>query len=411
MTAPTVTDSTRIRLHDLRMRPDGEQWYVGRMETGTFVALPAIAVEALHLLGEDFPAGDVAARLHQAHGRDINVRGFVESLLELGFVAAVDGQSVTGPQPIRPTWPWLRPRHAQWTLAPVTSAIALSVPICAVVAAIRTPTYHDLFWNTHTSLILAGNAAMAWSIIALHELAHLFTARAAGVPGRISFGTRLQFLVVQTDVTGVWAAPKRVRLTVYLSGIVVNLFIAGAALLGRLAAGPDTPTGALLGAMALLSLLFVPTQFLLFMRTDLYFVLQDLARCGDLYADGSAYVRYRGRRLWHGLTRRGAEPQDPSAALSGPERRAVHAYAPVLALGTGLCLLFAATITAPTAVTVLIRAVRAIAGMSGGSRLDGLLTLVLTGGFWALWCRTWWRRHGPRVTAWLTRRGPVTGRR
>jgi hypothetical protein len=270
------------------MRPEHDHWYIGRMETGEFVALPPIAVEALRLLGEELTADEVAARLHEAHRRDINVTGFVENLLDLGYVAAVDGQPVAGPQPIRPTWPWLLAHHARWTLSPVTTAVAVVVPLCAVVAAFLTPalvpSYHNLLWSTHTSLILVGNAAIAWTIIVLHELAHLCTARAAGVPG--------------------------------------------AALLVGLAVGPDSTGGRLLGATALLSLLFVPTQFLLFMRTDLYFVLQDRARCGKLYADGSAYLRYQGKRVWHAVTRRGVRPADPSVALPvsgtprGPRLRA-----------------------------------------------------------------------------------------
>ncbi len=53
--------------------------------------------------------------------------------------------------------------------------------------------------------MIAVDAAIGWVLIALHELGHLATARAAGAPARISLGTRLQFLVAQTDVSGVWA--------------------------------------------------------------------------------------------------------------------------------------------------------------------------------------------------------------
>jgi len=414
MSTPTVTGSSRIRLYPLEIRADDDQAYVGRMETGHFVALPPIAIEVLHLLREGLSTSETATRLQETHGRDINVRGFVEKIVELGYVAAVDEEPIPGPEPIRPTWPWLRPQHTRWTLSPVTAVVVLAVPILAVVALFfrpdLIPSYHKLLWSSHTSLIIAGNAVIAWTIIVLHESAHLFTARAVGVPGRIGFGTRLQFLSVQTDVTGVWAAPKRVRLTVYLSGIAVNLFISGAALLLGVVIGTDQLAGRLLGAMALVSLAFVPTQLLLFMRTDLYFVLQDLARCANLYADGSAYVRYRARRGWQAITGRGEQPVDPSAKLLSAERRAVRAYAPILAVGTALCLLFAAVVSVPTGVTVLTRALRNVAGAGSGSRLDGLLTLIITGGFWLLWCRAWWRGHGGQVTGWWNRHRPAKER-
>ncbi|MFI5960301.1 hypothetical protein [Cryptosporangium sp. NPDC051539] len=417
MTA-AVTGGTRVRLHPLRMRRDEDVWYVGRVETGEFVELPPIAIEALRLFEEGLSADEVAAELKRLHGRDINAAGFLANLVGLGFVAAADGQPLDGPAPIRPTWPWLRPAHTRWTLSPITAVIALAIPLAALITVTLRPallpSYHDLFWNTHTSLIVLGNAAAAWTILTVHELAHLFTARAVGVPGTIRLGTRLQFLSVQTDVTGIWVAPRRVRTTVYLSGIAVNLAVAGAAVLSRAAVDPGTAADRLLAAVALISLIMVPTQFLLFMRTDLYFLMQDLTRCANLYADGGAYVRYRARRVAHtlrgdtlrGHTHRGAAPTDPSTCLRPREQRAVRAYAPLLAVGTVLCLTFAAAVTVPTGLTVLLRCVHGLADGPLSARVDAIVVsgVAITG--WTLWTRAWWGRHGPKVTTWVTRHRP-----
>ena len=409
MTAPAaVGPASRVLLHPLQTRRDGDDYLVGRVEIGEFVAVPEVAADALGLLGEGLPVDAVRDRLRERHGRDIDVAEFVGNLVDLGFVAAVDGNPVAGPDPIRPTWPWLRPRHVRWTQSRIVAAAVLAVPPLAVLAMVWStdliPTYRDLLWSPHLTLVLLGNAAIGWSIVFLHELAHLTTARAAGVPGQIRFGTRLQFLVVQTDVTGVWGAPRRVRVTVYLAGIAVDLAIAGGAILARAATGPDSAAGQVFGAVALVALLPVPTQLLLFMRTDVYFVVQDLTGCRNLYADGSAYVRYLLRRSFG---RRGSRPADPTAGLAGTERRTVRGYAPVLAVGTALCLLFAAVVTVPAAVTLIARAGRALTGPADvGARLDAAVAALLVAGVWLLWCRVWWRRHGPRVTAWWARVRP-----
>ncbi|MDG4819881.1 hypothetical protein O7628_30730 [Micromonospora sp. WMMD956] len=103
-------------------------------------------------------------------------------------------------------------------------------------------------------------------------------------------------------------------------------------------------------------------QFLVFMRTDVYFVLQDVAGARNLYADGAAYARW-----W--LRRAARRPgRDPSLALPARERRAVRWYALLLVVGTAACL----TAAAAVAVAVL-------------------------GGSWAVWCWAWWRRHGRRL--------------
>jgi putative peptide zinc metalloprotease protein len=384
----TLTGASRITLHDLRIRTEAREWVVGRVDTGDFIAVPPVAGEVLRLLGTDLTIDQTRRQIQAEQGRDIDVSGFVTNLIPLGFVSTVDGVPVPGPSPRRPSLAWLRPAHVRWLLTwPVLVALGLVLLAAAVVAVLRPslwPTYHDLLWTPRTSLVLAGNAVIGWSIIALHEFAHLATARAAGVPGRMSFGTRLQFLVAQTDVSGIWAAPRWQRMTVYLSGIGVNLTIVGVALLIRAAVPEGALAGRVAASAAMLSAVMVAPQLLLFMRTDLYFVLQDLTGCRNLYADGSAYLR-------HLVTRR----DDPSQGLRPNERRAVRTYAWILSSGTAICITVALLVSVPFALTLLSKAV--VGALHGA--IDGFITIAIVGGYWTLWCRMWWHRHGHRVRA------------
>jgi len=409
----TVHGSTRITLHELRTRVetrDGtDEWVVGRVDTGDFVALPTVAVEVLRLLGEGRTVDQTREHLRTDSGRDIDVASFVAELCVLNFVETIDDAPVAGPSRPRSSLPWLRPAHVRFLLTwPVLAVLATTV-LAALVASVAqprlVPTYHDLLWTSQTSLVLVVNALIAWGIIAVHELAHLATARAAGVPGRISLGTQLQFLVAHTDVSGIWASPRRQRVAVYLAGIAVDLGVAaGAVLLGSVA-DPQSLAGRLSAAIAVLALVLTSTQLLVFMRTDLYFLLQDLTGSRNLYADGSAYVRWWLRR------RLGSVTADPSAALPAGERRAVRVYAWFLLIGTTACLGVAVMVTLPFALTVLARAATgAIAGGTAG-RIDGIMAMTIVGGHWVLWCRLWWRRHGHRVRAWWARprvRTPAT---
>jgi hypothetical protein len=407
VTGTAITESTRIHLHPLHMRPDGDEWCVGRIDGGRFIAVPPVAVEVLRLIDGERTVGQVADRMRTVHGRDVDVAQFAGTLLRLGYVTAVDGETVPDTTAVRPTAPWLTAAHCRWIQAPATAwCVLAAVAAGAAVLAARpdlVPTYRDVFWSHHVSVVLLGNAAIGWTLLVLHELAHLAAARGAGVPGRIRFGTRLQFLVMQTDVTGIWATNRRSRVTVHLAGVAFQLVVAALAVAGRWLAGPGTTAGAVLGAVALLALASLPFQCLLFMRTDLYFVVQDLARCRNLYGDGSAY-------LWHLLRRAGGRPSsDPSTELPVRERRAVRSYAPFLAVGTVLCLVFALAVSVPAALTLLARTGERLAG---DGVLDGVVTVLLSAVVWALWAWAWWRRHGPRVATWLARyRSRSTARR
>ncbi|MGX1474744.1 UNVERIFIED_CONTAM: putative peptide zinc metalloprotease protein [Streptomyces canus] len=385
----------RVRLHALDSRPDGDEWIVGRRATGRFVALPEVGKQALDLLGQGLTPDEVGERLRARTGDDVDVPDFVEALLGLGFVAEVDGRVIDQEPPPTPALAWIRPRHVRWLLSP---AVPVAVVLLIAVTVLTRPPvpldHRTLLWSAHGSAVLALGAAVGWSLLLLHECAHLLTARATGVAGRMRLGTRLQFLVMQTDISGIELAPRRHRLTAYLAGIATNLT---AACLAALAAGVTTGTPRrVLAAVALLALLPLPFQFLVFLRTDLYFVLQDLTRCRDLFGDGVAYTRYRARRLLRRPGRR-TDDRDPSLGLPAHERRAVRVYSVVLVVGTTLCLAFFAAVTLPADLTLFARAVvEAGTGRSAWDRLDGIAVVVTLGGLHALWLRTWWRGRGLR---------------
>lgn len=392
----------RVVFYPLSIRPDGDSWVIGRVDTGEFAVMPAVAHRAITLLSGGYTVGETARVLRQETGTDFAVADFVASLDELGFVAAVDGETRAGPDLPRPTLPWLRPRHVRWMLHPATAWLALMIIIAAAIVMICVPAlvprYHDLVWSRHAGIVLAGNAVLGWALVFLHELGHLTTARAAGVPARMSLSTRLQFLAAQTDVSGVWAAPRRIRWTVYLAGITVNLVIAAGCVLLQPVTTPGGLARHILAATALESVLFLPFQLLIFMRTDLYFLVQDAAGCANLYADGSAHLRYLAR---YGLRRGASRPRDPARALPPAERRAVRAYSWLLLTGTAASIAMAVWVTIPATVALVAHAIGELAGGQPVNELDGLAAVVILVGFQFVWLHTWWRRHGGQVCGYL----------
>ncbi|CAL9548300.1 hypothetical protein [Streptomyces sp. enrichment culture] len=395
---PRIDPATRVHLHDLAVRRDRDEWIVGRMATRTFVAMPAAGARAVELLGEGLTVSRTAQSLRAETGEEFDVTDFVRDLTALGFVARIGDRTLPDPAPPRASLPRLRPHHVRFALHPVFPVLVGALLTAAVVVLLRRPDllpdYRDLLWSPHGSLVLLCGAAAGWTLLLAHELAHLVTARAVGVPGRIRLGTRLQFLVMQTDISGIELAPRRHRMTAYLSGIALNLSVASALLLVLAATDPGTTAHRLLAAGLLLALMPVPFQFMVFTRTDLYFVLQDLTGCRNLYGDGLAYARYAFRRLVRSPL---AAAGDPSTRLPPHERRAVRLYSVVLVVGTAACLAFMAAVTLPVDIALLVRAARGLGpehGLAGNA--DSLAVLVVLGGVNVLWVVTWWRNRRAR---------------
>ncbi|MCX4479117.1 hypothetical protein OOK44_22135 [Streptomyces cellulosae] len=399
---PRVGPDARVALHELSVRRDRDEWIVGRMATRTFVALPPAGARAVRLLGEGLSVARTQERLRADTGEEFDIADFVTDLAALGFVARIDGRPLPDPAPPRASLPWLRPRHVRFALHPVLPvAVAVLLTAALVTMLLRPgllPGYRDLLWSPHGSVVLLSGAAAGWTLLLAHELAHLVTARAAGVPGRMRLGTRLQFLVMQTDISGIELAPRRHRLTAYLSGIALNLSVASALVPVLAATDPASTAHRLSAAALLLALMPLPFQLMVFTRTDVYFVLQDLTGCRDLYGDGLAYARYRCRRLLRSRAHKGED--DPSARLPRHERRAVRVYSVVLVVGTAVCLAFMAAVTLPLDIALLARAVRGLApGNTPAGYADSAAVLVTLGGVNVLWLVTKWRDHRSRRRA------------
>lgn len=413
---PAVNRGSRLDLHELVIRRENEHVIAGRVATETFVALPVIGERALELLALQSSVGDAEAALSSETGTSVDLVGFAGNLVDLGFVHSVDGRPAgADEEALGSSLPWLRPEHCSWLFSAPAKLVFAGLVMAAVLTAALDPDLvprpSDFFWSDHASLVIAGNALMFLSALALHEMFHLAAARSVGASGRFSLGTRLNTLVAQTDVTGLWAVPRRRRYRTYLAGMACDLLLLSIAVsvMAHLALSDDLRR--ILSAFVLLLVFGLGSQLALYMRTDVYFVLADLVDAKNLMEDATAYALSQIRRL-AGLIRRPRrlEPAtDVLASLSARERRNVRLYAPVMAIGSTVALTFAALYGLPIVVEMYVHAVAAIrtgAQTGDASRLaDGLVALAVQGGFQGLFLVVLVRNRGARVKAVLRRLG------
>jgi hypothetical protein len=393
----TVDATSRVRFRQLQMRPGEDGWVIGLQERGEFIAAPEEARRVITLLCEGLTVGEATGRLERETGVEFDVAGLVAQLDEIGFVAAVDDAARDLPAVQRPSLRWLKPSHVRFLLHPLAPAAAMVVPLFVLFMLAAhpglVPDYRDLAWSRHAGMAIIVNAAIGWLIIGAHELGHLVTARAAGAPARLTVSTRLQFLTAQTDVSGVWGAPRRIRMTVYLAGMWVDLATAGTCLLVVAAAEPHGMARHLLMVALCESLLMLPIQFMVFMRTDIYFVLQDLTGSSNLYSDGLAYVKY----LAAALTRPSSAPlADPTSGHPARRARLTRVYGVVLVAGSAACVAVELVVSFPALIMIITRAVDELTA-GAFELLDGVAALAVIAAVQLTWAVSWWRRHGGQV--------------
>jgi putative peptide zinc metalloprotease protein len=409
MTVARATPESRVRLHDLASRRDGQEWIVGRVATGEFVSVPGEAMTFLRSLHDGGTVADAKEHTDLVHGQDIDALDFIGDLIGLGFVAAVDGERIAEEQPRPPSLPWLRPRHVSW-LFRAPALIAVAAFICGGITAAAVsgsfPGYSAFFALREPGLdcLLAGVICMA--ILALHELSHLAAARAADVHGWFGWSTRMCFLVAQTSVPGLWMEGRAVRLRVFLAGMVCDLVIFSACSMGMASCSRTGVTHHVLMLTSLIALLGVMEQFLFFMRTDVYLVVQELTGCKNLFADATGYLSYVAR----GLASRGRTVRpNPLSELPPGERRPVRAYAAVVIAGCAAMVAVTACYALPVEIGIYMRATGELARGLSSSRaapvLDGAGVLVVALVFQALLVRTLLRTYRSHLRRlWLSAR-------
>lgn len=393
-----------VELHRLVMIEEPDAWVVGRPDAGDFVALPVEAVTFIKVLQESGDVGAAEDRVHEAHGVLIDSEDFIVALLDLGYVAILDGE--LQPDGARsPSLPRVQGHHVRWLFSPLANAVVLVLMVAGLAsAAVRdalVPSYQFFFVFELDGVNLAVNTSMFLLVVAVHEFNHLAAARAEGVHARVGLGTRLTMLAATTTVAGMWAASRRSRFRVYLAGIRFDVTLAAVLSLSLLWVDASGVIGRLFQSLQLAILMSIIAQFAIYMRTDIYFVLQEALRCKNLYSDSWAYLR-------HIADRRSQSSADPTSLLPRHEQRRVRLYACLMLIGSLVTLASFAFLGGPILVTLMANAANSVAsGIVNGdliSVIDGTLVFMVEGTLQIVFIVVFVRKHHPRIGRLLRRR-------
>ncbi|MEU6721871.1 hypothetical protein ABZ897_61440 [Nonomuraea sp. NPDC046802] len=360
MTSPVLHATPDLSF--LSVVADGPDDYViGNGET--FVHVAGVAAAVVAALDGTRTAEQAREHVLAEQGVDVDVAAFIAGLDNAGLLHR--------PQHRPNLWDRLRPHHVAWLFSRPAHAVLVLLSVCAVAAAIADPgvlpSLSAMVWSdslTFTVSFVAGS----WLLLLVHELGHIAAARSLGVRAELSLGTRMQFLVAQTRITGIWAVPRRARYRAYLAGMRLDWFLACVSACTLYVA--EIP---LMRLVMVICLSQIAWQFLVFMRTDVYYALANASGNKNLMADAQAHLRAT-------LTRKARSAEQGKTPLS------VRVYAPFLVVGRVLGLGFFAVYTVPLMVAVCQQSIAELPGW------QPVATLALVAAGWLLYLSLLGRR-------------------
>jgi hypothetical protein len=336
MTVDTsFTSEQPLAFHTLTFVPEGDDVLVGRPGTDVYAVLPPDGAEVLRRMTRGATPASVVGWYEASYGQRLDIDDFMASMAELGFLREA------GEEPAAPAAPVHLQRLARALFSPLAYLVYAFVVGAYVVVALRHPDVapqpEHVFFTESTVLVelLIVFGQIPW--LGLHEAAHVLAGRWLGLPSRLGFGTRLYFVVFETRMSSLLSVPRRRRYLAFVAGMLLDvLAISG---LGLLAYALRDSTGAwhVAGAVALAMAFPICTrlayQFLLFLQTDVYYVVATALGCHDLHAATRALVA---NRIWRVLRR----PARVHALDGWTERdlRVARRYAPFFAVGVGVIL-------------------------------------------------------------------------
>lgn len=411
----SYTSDTIVTVHPFSRQVENDEVLIGRVETGTFLALPADAVEILDQLAAGRTVGEAQELYRQQHGETPDMEDFLQLLERKGFLLATSGdaqhrpagESRTIAPAVRPHFERIPQQVARRLFSPRALRLSQLVIVLAVLAAALEPGIVPGRTSLYFARHRAGNALslflLGYLAVFVHEMGHLVAARAVGVGSRMSIGHRLWALVVETDLTGLWSVPKRDRYLPLLAGPLVDALSAAFLLLvlfahARVWISLPGLVAPFLEALVFLYLMRLLWQCFFFVRTDFYYVIASFFNCRNLLGDTETFLRNQ-------LARFGLATYTDQRYIPLAEARVIRAYAPVWLMGRILALNVLFFVTVPVVlkyVSELGQTLRRGYTSNPYAFIDSILLAVLALGplsiGLALWLRTlirnWSRHHG-----------------
>ncbi len=310
-------ESSTFEFNELSVVKEGSQWIIGRPETGVYIRTDEVGKGIIDVL--------IQGTLADAERRfpSYNVRRFVSELQHDGFLRGIDDYRV--PDPHRGMFTSLfnsvRPEQVGWLFSPPLLMLYLAIIGVGAFVFVRAPELlpvpSDFFFTEYLMLLLPVSFLTGVVLLMLHEAGHFLAAKSHGLLTRFGITNRYYYIVAITDVTNVYSLPRNKRFRILYGGMVVDALVMSLCAISLYFFHPPPWLEAYLSFVILIEFLGLWWQLYLFLRTDLYYVLENILGVHNLNAKTRQFLRRP--RSTHFATQR--------------EKRITQVYAPFFVLG------------------------------------------------------------------------------
>ncbi|EDL62875.1 hypothetical protein [Bacillus sp. SG-1] len=362
----------------LSIQKDAEEYIIGSVINNVFIRVPEEAVILINYLDGNKNLKEITELLKQEHQLDVDVNGFVQDLLELDLIYSIDGKRMHNISHDKAQKKWLT-NISKVIFNHYTNSIFLLLFLsCLGIFIVRPdliPTYEDIFVYETVGVSLIIITATTWGLTFFHELGHYLATIKLGIPVKFNLSLRLYWLVVEADVSGLWSVPQKARYTPYLAGIAFDGLLLFLSLIIQIVFPSFFP-----GFFAMASLLLILTfgfHSLIFLRTDIYYVLMNYLNIPSIHDHAVEYIKSF------------MKSSSPSTIkmLSVKEQKYVKGYSTIYLIGSSIAIFLLVFYTIPGSLLLLKNTIDQLSSFQSSTFyfIDGAITLLIILVNMALW--------------------------
>jgi putative peptide zinc metalloprotease protein len=336
-----------LRLVPIEIRKDKKNFIVEDKASGEFYEMPKVCIDAIYMIMNRTPLGDTEKVLKEKYpNEEIDIIDFAVQLVELGLVEELDGVKVelderTSKESLG--FHWITPNFGQFFFNKISLTLYFILFLLNVILLISHPElfphYKDLFVFHMMALNIPLWMAITFILVLFHEFGHILASRACHLPTRLGVGHRMFFVVLETDMSSVWKLPAKERNILYLAGICFDTTILFLSLITQLLF--QDGSGIFLGILHVIVLdtfIRMVYQCCVYMKTDLYFVIENSSGCYNLMENAQQFIRKKLLII--------KEPKSKEVIFEG-ERKIVITYSIFYFIGVFLTIFLYATFYIP----------------------------------------------------------------
>jgi len=296
-----ITLQSRLSITPIEIRKDKKHYIVEDKLTGDFYEMPEVCIDAIDLINQGFSLGEIETSLIEKFpNEEVNLVDFANQLFELGLIDQLDGEKIEKKHISKEPsgMLWVSPKLGRFFFNKFTVLLYSVILVLNIVIFIVHPSLFphrdDIFVFDIMFVNVIFWMAFSFLFVLIHEFGHVLAIRAHNLPTKMEIGHRMFFVVLLTDMSSIWRLPPKDRNILFLAGLYFDSILLFLALITQLFF-PNS-SNFIIGLVHLATfdiVLRMIFQCCIYMKTDLYYVFENISGCYNLMENAKQAISKR----------------------------------------------------------------------------------------------------------------------